>query len=133
MNNPYEDIINLPNHRSRKHPHMSNLDRAGQFSPFMALTGYEAVVLEEARLTDKRIELDDYLKADLNESLQIIKENLDERPEVSIVYFLEDKKKAGGRYISTIGFVKKIQDLEKILIMEDNTRIAIDDIIEIKY
>ena len=82
MNNPYEDIINLPNHRSNKYPHMSNRDRAAQFSPFMALTGYDSAVVEVARLTDKRVELDEYLKADLNESLQNIKEKLDERPEV---------------------------------------------------
>lgn len=133
MKNPYNDIINLPNHKSSKHAHMSKLNRAAQFSPFMALTGYESVISETARLTDKRIELDEHIKEDLNKNLLKIKEDIDEKPEVVITYFQKDKKKFGGVYLTTTGYIKKIIDFEGLLIMQDNTRILIDDILEITY
>lgn len=133
MKNPYNDIINLPNHKSSKHAHMSKLNRAAQFSPFMALTGYESVISETARLTDKRIELDEHIKEDLNNRLDKIKTHIDEKPEVIITYFKKDKKKFGGVYLTTTGYIKKIIDFEGLLIMQDNTRILIDDILEITY
>ena len=92
MTNPYDDIINLPHHQSLTRPHMSAYDRAAQFSPFAALTGYEDAVAETARLTDKKAELDEYGKSDLNERLNIIQDTLDEQPKVSITDFLPDKK-----------------------------------------
>lgn len=131
MTNPYDDIINLPHHQSLTSPHMSAYDRAAQFSPFAALTGYEDAVAETARLTDKKAELDEYGKSDLNERLNIIQDTLDEQPKVSITYFLPDKKKSGGEYVTVSGCVKKIDEYEHIVVMLDATKIPIDDIAEI--
>lgn len=131
MKNPYEDIINLPNHKSSKHVHMTNLDRAAQFAPFMALTGYESVISETARLTDKKIELDEDIKEDLNNRLDKIKAHIDEKPEVMITYFKKDKKKSGGTYITYTGYIKKVKEFEELVIMQDNTRILVNDILEI--
>lgn len=131
MMKPYEDIINLPHHTSKSRPHMSVYDRAAQFSPFAALTGYDAAITETARLTDKRVELDEYSKADLNERLNLIQDHLDEQPEVSITYFQPDKKKTGGAYITATGHVKKIDEYERTVVMQDATKIPIDEIIAI--
>ncbi len=131
MTNPYDDIINLPHHQSAPRPHMSAYDRAAQFSPFAALTGYEDAVIETARLTDKKVELDEYDKAALNERLNMIQDTLDEQPEVSITYFLPDKRKSGGAYVTVTGGVKKIDEYEHIVVMLDATKIPIDDIAEI--
>lgn len=131
MKNEYEDIINLPNHRSNKYTHMSKLDRAAQFSPFMALTGYESVISEAARLTDKRIKLDEYIKENLNKKLCKIKECIEEKPELVITYFQKDKKKCGGAYITINGYVNKINEFEGLIIMQDETKILVDDILEI--
>lgn len=131
MTNLYNDIINLPHHQSATRPHMSAYDRAAQFSPFAALTGYEDTVAETARLTDKKVELDDYSKADLNERLNMIQDTLGEQPEVSITYFLPDKKKSGGAYVTVTGGVKKIDEYKHIVVMLDATKIPIDDIAEI--
>ena len=100
MMNPYDDIINLPHHTSASRPHMSAYDRAAQFSPFAALTGYDSAITETARLTDKRAELDEYSKAALNEKLCMIQDQTDEQPEVSITYFQPDNKKSGGAYMA---------------------------------
>jgi hypothetical protein len=132
MINPYDDLINLQHHTSSSRPQMSAHDRAAQFSPFAALAGYDSAITEMARLTDSRVELDEYSKADLDERLSIIQEQIDKQPEVSITFFLPDHKKSGGVYISVTGCVKKIDEHERILIMRDATRIPIDDIFEIE-
>lgn len=132
MINLYDDIINLPHHTSNSRPHMSAHDRAAQFSPFAALTGYDAAITETGRLTDKRVELDEYRKADLNERLCKIQAQMDEQPEVSITYFQPDKKKSGGAYITVTGCVKKIDAYERTVVMQDDTNIPIDGIFEIE-
>ena len=131
MMKPYEDIINLMHHTSTSRPRMSAHDRAAQFSPFAALTGYDTAIAETARLTDTRVELDEYSKADLNEKLCIIQDQMDLQPEVSITYFQPDKIKSGGAYITANGCVKKIDEYEHAVVMQDATRIPIDDIFEI--
>ena len=125
---PYEDIVDLPHHVSRKHPQPTMADRAARFAPFAAITGYEEMVLEEARITDDRIELDENSKAALNEKLNMILEFIDEQPEVSITYFEPDMRKAGGAYITVIGTVKRIDEYEHLVIMTDGKKIRIDDI-----
>ena len=134
--NPYDDMINLPHHTSASHPHMSAHDRAAQFSPFAALTGYDSAITETARLTDKRAELDEYSKAALNEKLCMIQEKmdeqLDEQPEVSITYFQPDNKKSGGAYITAAGCVKKIDEYERTVVMKDSTKIPIEDILAVE-
>jgi hypothetical protein len=131
MMNPYDDMINLPHHTSPSHPPMSAHDRAAQFSPFAALTGYGSAITETGRLTDKKIDLDEYTKTDLNEKLSKIQDRMEEQPEVFITYFQQDKKKSGGAYLTAAGCVKKIDAYERMLIMQDDTIIPIDDIFEI--
>ncbi len=127
----YDDIINLPHHQSATRPHMSNYDRAAQFAPFAALTGYDDAVKETARLTDKKVELDEYSKDALNERLNMIQDAIDEQPEVSITYFLPDKKKSGGAYVTATDHVKKIDEYENTVLLQDGTKIPIADIAEI--
>ena len=114
---PYEDIVNLPPHISKKHPQPSMMDRAARFAPFAAITGYEEMVLEEARVTEERIELDEGTLSLLNEKLNMIQEFLDEEPEIKITYFEPDKKKTGGAYVSITGVVKRIDEYEHLVIM----------------
>lgn len=130
----YDDIINLPHHRSKKHPHMPLIDRAAQFSPFAALTGHDAAIKETARLTDRRIELDEYEIAVLDEKLQTIREQLNAKkiyPEITVTYFQPDDRKAGGEYLVVTGHVKKMDEYAKCMIMSDGQRILIEDIIEL--
>ncbi|NLU24171.1 MAG: YolD-like family protein [Clostridiales bacterium] len=131
MTGPYDDIIHLPHHVSATRPHMTAGDRAAQFSPFAALTGYDAAIKETARLTDKKLELDESMKDTLSKRLQIILSQIKERPEVSITYFQPDMKKSGGAYVTAIGTVKKIDEYERIVVMTDGTAIPIDEIIRI--
>jgi hypothetical protein len=131
MTGAYDDIFNLPHHVSTTHPRMSAIDRAAQFSPFAALTGYDAAVKETARLTDERIELDESTKDALNDRLQIIAERLKEHPEIGITYFQPDAKKNGGAYITAAGTVKKIDEYERVVVMTDGMVIPIDEIISI--
>lgn len=125
----YADIIDLPYQKSVKRPRMPVEDRAAQFSPFAALTGYEDAVKETARLTDERIELDEYSKEELNRKLNEIKDNL--AKQVSITYFVPDERKEGGAYITVSGCVKKFKEQIMLIIMEDGTEIPISEIIEI--
>lgn len=127
----YDDILHLPHHTSAKHPRMHQADRAAQFSPFAALTGYDAAILETARLTQECIELDENKKSLLNERLQIIRENISQCPEVAITHYVPDSKKSGGSYIQTIGSVKKIDEFNRIVVMADTPNIPIDRIYEI--
>ena len=127
----YDDIMNLPHHQSQRRPHMPLSDRAAQFSPFAALTGHDAAIKETARLTDKRVELDEGEKAYLNDRLLIVDEHLDEGPEISITYFLPDGRKAGGAYVIETGIVKKIDEYEHSVVMQNSIIIPIDDIVAI--
>ena len=125
---PYEDIINIPRHISKTHPEASMADRAARFSPFAAISGYEDMVREAARVTEERIEITDAVKEQLNEKLNMIAEFLGEEHEVTITYFEPDKKKSGGAYISITGVVKRIDELKRIVVMKNNKKIKIDDI-----
>ncbi len=131
MTSSYDDIINLPHHVSETHSQMPAADRAAQFAPFAALTGYDAAVKETARLTDKRLELDESAKEALNERLRIIAAYLKDRPEVSVTYFQPDAKKDGGSYVTAVGTVKKIGEYERVVAMADGTVIPIDEIFSI--
>ena len=129
MPTPYDDIIRLPHHVSRNHPQMPMLDRAAQFAPFSALTGYEAAVGETARLTAERRELDAQEAEELNHRLTALIARLPERPEVTIEYFVPDERKSGGTYVTVTGRVRHISVVEKTLVMEDGTEIPLDDIV----
>lgn len=110
---------------------MPRHNRAAQYSPFAALTGYGDAVSEAARVTDKRVELADYIKADLNERLRMIQEYIDKKPEVTVRYFQEDHLKEGGSYVIASGYVKKIDEYEGLVVMGDGRKILMSDIIEI--
>lgn len=127
----YKDIINLPHYKSKKRPQMSNYDRAAQFSPFAALTGHDEAIKETARLTDKKIELDETTKTMLNEKFNFIMEHIYDQPEITVTYFVPDGLKYGGMYVDFIGKVKKYDYLNRILHFTDNTEIKVDDMLEI--
>lgn len=129
---PYEDIVNLPRHISKVHPQATMADRAARFSPFAAISGYEDMVKEAARVTEERIDITDATKELLNEKLNMIIEFLDEEPEVTITYFEPDKKKDGGAYISITGTVKRIDEYERIVLMSDDKKIRIEEIYAIE-
>lgn len=128
MNNRYNEIINLPHHVSKTRPQMPMSDRAAQFAPFAALTGYDSAIKETGRLTDERIELDEDALTALNVKYQFLMDALDEEPEIKITYFKPDERKAGGEYVSAIGAVKKVDDFERLITMQDGTRIPMDDV-----
>lgn len=128
----YEDIINLPHHISPTRQQMPMSDRAAQFSPFAALTGYDAAIKETGRLTDERIELDVEVLSALDMKYQLLMEALDEAPEVIITYFRPDERKAGGKYVSAVGAVKKIDDFERRITMQDGAKIPMDDVLSIE-
>ena len=131
MNGKYNEIMGLPHHVSKNRPQMPMSDRAAQFAPFAALTGYDAAIKETGRLTDERIELDVEALSALDMKYQILMEALDEAPEVTITYFQPDERKAGGKYITATSAVKKVDDFERRITMQDGTRIPMDDVLSI--
>ena len=133
MTDDYSDIINLPHHVSKNHPQMSREARAAQFAPFAALTGYDDVIHETARLTDEQVELEEYDSERLNRKFAELMTILDNHPEITVSYFLPDERKAGGSYTTVSGTVKKIDTYEHLLWMDDGTEIPIVDIIDIDF
>ena len=131
MKGPYEDIIHMTHHVSATRKRMSMTDRGAQFSPFAALTGYEAAIQETGRLTDGDFELAADGKAMLDEKLRSLKENLNHRPQIHAVYFVPDKKKKGGAYRELRGRVVKIDSRNQCLTLEDGTVLQFDRIYEI--
>lgn len=132
MKDLYEDIINRPHHVSKARPQMSELERTAQFAPFAALTGYDAAIKETGRLTDERIELDEEALTALDMNYQILMDALDDAPVVTITYFQPDERKAGGKYVSAVGAVKKIDDFERRITMQDGAKIPMDDVLSIE-
>ncbi len=127
----YDDIIDLPYIKSKRHPPMSRLDRAAQFAPFSALTGHKEAIDETQRITDKKRILDENQIDIINQKLSDIMLNIKEHPQVSITYFQSDMKKSGGKYVTYTGQVKKIDEYHKMIIMLDKTKISIKDIYQI--
>lgn len=125
----YDDIINLPHPVSKKHPHMSNLNRGAQFAPFAALTGFDEQIRESGRMTFKMVELDDYQKYQINDMLLYIKEN--KNVKISIVHFVKDKLKDGGEYLNQEVVVKKLDEDHRQLVLSDGNIIEIDNILSI--
>ena len=126
----YDDIIDMPHHVSDRHPHMSVHDRAAQFAPFAALTGHGAAIAETARLTEEKHELDESQKAVRDQKLMNIMYNADEK-NVNVDYFVADERKSGGRYERFTGRIRRIDEYERVLVMEDGTVIPIDNIQDI--
>ena len=132
MNRKYNEIMGLPHHVSKTRPQMPMSDRAAQFAPFAALTGYDAAIKETGRLTDERIELDVEALSALDMKYQLLMEAHDESSEVTITYFQPDERKAGGKYVSAVGAVKKIDDFERRITMQDGAKIPMDDVLSIE-
>ncbi len=128
----YEDIINLEHPTSRVHPRMSLYDRSAQFAPFAALTGYEDAICETKRLTDKKIILDEALKQIINDKLNILKNNINNRPIITITYFIKDNKKSGGSYKTISDNLRKININSQYLLLSNDLKINFDDILNIK-
>lgn len=127
----YNDIINLSHHVSIKHPRLSMEQRAAQFAPFAALTGYGDKIKETERITDNRIELVNEEKIKIDNKILELKNNILNKPKATITFFIPDVRKSGGKYITKVGNLKKIDQYKKILILEDGTEIPINEIIEI--
>lgn len=127
----YDDILNLPRHVSSIRPHMSMHDRAAQFSPFAALTGYDDTVKETARLTDEKLELTADRINDLNQKIAFLKEHAEERPEITVEYFIPDGKKTGGKYVTLSGEFKRIDEYNHNMVFVSGEEIPLNDIFEI--
>ena len=132
MSGQYDDIICLPHPDSPKHPRISLYDRAAQFSPFAALTGHSAAIAETGRLTDRRVELDEYEMARVDAELQRLQELLPGGPTASITYFVPDERKNGGSYQTVTGEVKRIDAVTGVIQMTDRREIPIEDVFSIK-
>lgn len=132
MKDQYDDIINLPHHVSKTRPQMSMVDRAAQFSPFAALTGYDAAIKETGRLTDEKVNLSEEEKEALDRKQQILMEWLGDHPALTITFFVPDEKKAGGAYMTKSGNLKKIGEFERVMLLTDGTKIPLDDVVEIE-
>ena len=125
MSNDYDDIINLPHYEPKHHPRMSMWNRAAQFAPFAALTGYDAAIQESNRVTEDWINLEESGNEELNRKMELILSKLSEQPHVTIEYFVPDEHKEGGSYQSDTGNVKRIDEYEKTMVLTDGKKIQI--------
>ena len=132
MTGSYNDIIHLPHPNSAKHPRMPIQDRAAIFSPFAALSGHSAAIAETARLTDRRMELDEDTKAELDRRQAVLLEHISEQPEITVTWFQPDERKDGGVYLTATGRLKKLDAIQRVLALTDGTKIPLDDVAEIE-
>ena len=130
--NQYDDIIKLPHYELRFHKRMSRESRAAQFAPFAALTGYDDAIKETGRLTDIKHELDEDISNKINNNLLIINKNIRHCPKVKVIYFVEDKKKSGGKYIECENRVKRIDYINRNLYFISGDTIDFGDIMGIE-
>ena len=132
ISHEYDDIINLPHHMSAERPHMPMIDRAAQFMPFAALTGYDAAIAETARLTDEKRELTEEQKEAIGKQLRALRDRLKTDPQVSVTYFVPDSRKAGGAYKTVSGAARRVDETRGVLEMCSGAVIAFDDIISLE-
>ncbi len=129
MTDNYDDIIHLPRHVSKRHPQMSLYNRAAQFAPFAALTGYGEAIVETARQTSPKIEIMEDDRQLMDRKFLLLTNHLEEEPTITITYFQPDGRKSGGQYLTITGVVKAIRTNERIIIMKDRKKISIDTIV----
>lgn len=127
----YDDIINLPHHVSKKHPQMSLEARAAQFAPFAAVTGHKEEIDEAERVTEEKEDISEEQMKILNKKLSIIMENIAQKPSIKVIYFIPDKKKSGGKYETITGNVKKVDEYKKVIILEKEIVIPMQEIVDI--
>ena len=126
MTHDYDDIINLPHYEPKHHPRMSMWNRAAQFAPFAALTGYDAAIQESGRLTDDWVALSESGNEELNRKMELLLSKLSEQPHVTIEYFVSDEHKDGGSYQSYTGNIKRIDEYEQTMVMTDGKKIQLN-------
>ena len=128
----YSDILHVPRPEPKYHKRMPLADRAAQFSPFAALTGFYGVIEETGRTTDKKMALDEREKERINRQLNYLNNQINSHPRVKITYFLPDKTKDGGKYVVTSGRIRKINEYENCIILQNGVKINFDDIRDIE-
>lgn len=131
--NPYEDMLELSHPVSKIHPQMPRRDRAAQFAPFAALTGYEEAVREAARFTEEKMILDEDSKEQLDWKLRCLQEKVKEKPTITVTYFLKDEKKKGGKYVTVTGVLKKIDSYTHQFVLENGEEIPMEDIVSLEF
>lgn len=131
--NPYEDMLELSHPVSKIHPQMPRRDRAAQFAPFAALTGYEEAVREAARFTEEKMILDEDSKEQLDWKLRCLQEKVKEKPTITVTYFLKDEKKKGGKYVTVTGVLKKIDSYTHQFVLENGEEIPVEDIVSLEF
>lgn len=132
MNDDYKDIIDLPHHVSCKHPQMSSHDRAAQFSPFAALAGYDDAIQETVRQTEKKIEPSEEELDLLNNQLRFLRDMAKRNPVATFTYFVQDPKKAGGKYLTQTGRVRQIDAIKHTVVLTNGLTIPIGNIYAIE-
>lgn len=128
MSGKYDDILHLPHPTSVKHPRMPIFERAAIFSPFAALTGRAGAIAETARLTKQKMELDEDTKAELDRRQAVLLEHISEQPEITVTWFQPDERKDGGAYLTATGRLKKLDEIQRVLVLTDGTEISLDDV-----
>ena len=128
MSGKYDDILYLPHPTSVRHPRMPISERAAIFSPFSALTGHAGAIAETARLTDQKMELDEDTKAELDRRQAVLMEHIAEQPEITVTWFQPDERKDGGAYLTAAGRLKKLNAIQRLLVLTDGTEIPLDDV-----
>lgn len=131
MTHAYDDMLDLPHPTSPRHPRMSRRDRAAMFSPFAALTGHSAAIAETARLTQRRIDLDEDSRAALDETQSLLESLLDRHPQVTVTWFQPDPRKPGGSYITRTDTLKKIDPVTRTLTLSSGPPILLDDVLSL--
>lgn len=129
MSEAYDDIIHLPHPTSKKHPRMSMTERAAQFAPFAALTGFDGVIQETGRLTHQRVELGEGDREELERRLNYLDAQEEEPPPVKVTYFLPDEKKEGGSYVTVQGRLKRIDTVGGVLLLEEGGQVSLGEIL----
>ena len=132
MRGKYDDMLHLPHPTSARHPRMPIAERAAIFSPFAALSGHAGAIAEAARLTDQKMELDEDTKAELDRRQAVLLEHIAEQPEVTVTWFQPDERKDGGAYFTTTGRLKKINEMNRVLILLDGTSIPLEDVADLE-
>lgn len=133
MKEKYDEIIHLPHPTSKKYPRMSRQNRAAQFSPFAALTGYDIAIREEERITEEKRILSEDAMAELNQKISLLMREQPRSQKIRITYFQKDNIKDGGRYIQEESYFKMIQSDEKLLILLNGIKVCLYDIVEIEF
>lgn len=132
MKGKYDDIMDLPHHVSGRYRHMSRENRAAQFAPFAALTGYEDAVEETARLTDAQAEITEERREWLDTCLNLLEKNIRQRPEVTVTYFQPDHRKAGGAYVTMTGTLRRVDAVQRLLVFADGRTVDLDSVYHLR-